>query len=152
MPGLVVLVPREIGVYNVARLSNDVSVEFYDLTVTEIRPVSEVEIREAIMLFKISVNKRALKSGSWPVVGKLPLTDEEKTVKDILFTQDSLSGKISKYIYDPVTKQSLESPATAEEVADLEAVAVWDPTHVEERLRDHYAGRRNKWVEHFRPK
>jgi hypothetical protein len=25
----------------------------------------------------------------------------------------------------------------------LERVAVWDPAHVEERIRDHYAGRPN---------
>jgi len=34
----------------------------------------------------------------------------------------------------------------------LERAAVWGPSHVEDRLRDHYAGRKNKWVESLRIK
>ena len=31
-------------------------------------------------------------------------------------------------------------------------LAVWEPAHVEDRLRDHYAGAPNKWVESLRPR
>jgi hypothetical protein len=27
---------------------------------------------------------------------------------------------------------------------------VWEPEHVEERIRDHYAGRANRWAESLR--
>jgi hypothetical protein len=38
-------------------------------------------------------------------------------------------------------------PATKQECIGLEREAGWDPTLVEDRLRDHYAGRRIKSVE-----
>jgi hypothetical protein len=38
-------------------------------------------------------------------------------------------------------------PATKKECIGLEREAAWDPTHVEDRIRDYYAGRKNKWVE-----
>ena len=43
-----------------------------------------------------------------------------------------------------------ERPAAPEECEGLEREAVWAASHVEERLADHYAGRRNPTVEDFR--
>lgn len=51
-----------------------------------------------------------------------------------------------------MTGESVENPATPEECAVLERAAVWDPGHVEDRLRDHFAGQSNKWVESLRLK
>jgi hypothetical protein len=43
-------------------------------------------------------------------------------------------------------------PAAPEECVGLEGVAVWDPTHVEDRLRDHYAGRPNAHLAYMKVK
>lgn len=43
-----------------------------------------------------------------------------------------------------------EEPASRQELEGLEVAAVWDPEHVEDRLRDHFSGRPNKWVESIR--
>nr|WP_215543323.1 Imm26 family immunity protein [Amycolatopsis sp. CA-230715] len=138
--------------YSVARLANNIYMEFYDLTLHDVRPVSGQELHGVQVLFKVAVHNKALKSGEWPVVGKLPLTAEEETAKDVFFMQDSLSNEVFKYVYNPLTRRASQFPATAEDVRALEAVAVWDSSHIEERLRDHYAGRPNKWTEHFRAK
>jgi hypothetical protein len=42
---------------------------------------------------------------------------------------------------------AVRRPAARAECEGLERFAVWDPTQVEDRLRDHFAGRPNKWVE-----
>ena len=44
-----------------------------------------------------------------------------------------------------------ERLAIAEECVGLERAAVWEPEHVEDRLRDHFAGRSNRWVESLKP-
>lgn len=43
-----------------------------------------------------------------------------------------------------------ETPATKTEAKGLERAAVWDPEHIQDRLRDHYMGRLNKWVKLLR--
>ena len=43
-------------------------------------------------------------------------------------------------------------PATYEEIKNLECAAVWEPEHVEDRLRDYFSGVPNVWVEDLKPK
>ncbi len=66
--------------------------------------------------------------------------------------QDIVSGKL--YIYQEVPELAplYERPATTGECIGLEAAAVWEAEHVEDRLRDHFAGQLNKWVEQLRAK
>jgi len=42
--------------------------------------------------------------------------------------------------------------ASRAECEGLERCAVWEPEHVEDRLRDHFAGKPNVWVESLRLK
>ena len=65
---------------------------------------------------------------------------------DRFFKRDSISGKFSIY-----EGGGIETPATYDEVVDLECAAVWDPEHVESRLDDHYAGVENLWVKSLSP-
>jgi len=41
---------------------------------------------------------------------------------------------------------------TRKESQGLEAAAVWEPEHIEDRLRDHFDGKPNKWLESLRIK
>jgi len=83
----------------------------------------------------------AVKRGRWAVVGHIAL-DEALMNPPPFFMQDALR-KDSFSLY----QKGQIRPATKSECVGLERAAVWDPTHVEDRLRDHYAGRKNKWVE-----
>lgn len=54
---------------------------------------------------------------------------------------------------DPVNPQKFQiydrgfmRPALRSECEPLERTAVWDPEHVEDRIRDAYAGRESVWV------
>ncbi|HEY0158466.1 MAG TPA: hypothetical protein VGF28_14380 [Thermoanaerobaculia bacterium] len=86
---------------------------------------------------------RAITSGRWKVLGHVPL-DEPLQREPAFFKQDPLSGELTLY------RSGTEYPASAEECQELERAAVWDPEHVEDRLRDHFDGRSNRWVESLR--
>jgi len=93
------------------------------------------------VLFRLWVMRRAHSRGRWETVGTAPLPDV-LTRPEPRFKQDPISGRLS------VTMGGHpERPATRQEVLGLERAAVWEPEHVEERLKDHYAGRTNRWVE-----
>lgn len=83
---------------------------------------------------------RAVESGRWEVLGNEPL---EQGLEEIpkFFKQSPLNKKFSIYY------QGVEIPSTKEECQELERAAVWDPEHVEDRLRDHYDNVPNQWIE-----
>jgi hypothetical protein len=62
------------------------------------------------------------------------------------FKQDPISGELSIYWEEWRDGSWHEEPATLDECAELERAAVWDPVHVEGRLRDHFAGTPNTWA------
>lgn len=64
-----------------------------------------------------------------------------------MFKHDIISGLIT------VTRDSINEVEVEHwEVEGLERLAVWDPEHVEDRIRDHYNGVQNIWVESLRLK
>lgn len=89
--------------------------------------------------------KSALMSGRWPVVDYRPLEPELLSPVDY-FIKDRLTGQYSIYrSSDGHTRES-----NFEECKGLEAAAAWEAEHVEDRLRDHFAGRPNAWAEQLR--
>jgi hypothetical protein len=136
----------------VARVLQRPLFEFFDLTVPSDTPPRAEQLAGAPVLFRVDVMDSAVTSGRWRIVGKLPLTDEEKRRREWFFKQDPLTGRLSLYAEDPVTKEVLKRPAEPADCVPLERAAVWSATHVEDRLRDHRAGRANKWAESMRPR
>jgi len=95
--------------------------------------------------FRVWIHKSAFNLGRWPKVGKMPIGPELSVSVD-RFSQDAL---------DP-TKFSLWNgdrnwSVSREECEGLECAAVWDPNHVEDRIRDLADGVPNKWLESMRP-
>ena len=101
------------------------------------------------IIVRIDVMDYAFSSGRWPVVGNLPVEGDRGP--EVFFKQDAISGDLSLYSEDASTGEVFSRRASFEEVEGLERAAVWDPDHVEDRLRDHIAGVPNKWVESLRP-
>ena len=91
----------------------------------------------------------AFKSEKWHIIGNIELNDNLKQ-RVYFFKQDMFDHSISIYYEDGI--EGIDIPATYEEVKDLERAAVWDPEHVEDRLRDHFNGVPNEWVKQLRPK
>ena len=97
--------------------------------------------------YRIWVMKYAIGKKGWPLIGSLPVSADESA--DLwFFKKDPLSGRITKYR----DSTSEEIPATLADCTALECAAVWDPAHVESRLRDEFAGRPNMCVESMKAK
>ncbi len=132
------------GIHSYARVHPDASFTFYDS-----RGKAELPVEEIVglpVLFQVAVLDHAVKEGLWPVIGHSTLGNDLESVRP-RFIQDLLQpDKFS--IYECGTVR----PASREECNGLAAASVWEPTHVEDRLRDYYAGRSNRWVESLRIK
>jgi len=116
------------------------TIAFYQAKSPPILSVEEIVNRP--ILFKIWVMDYAISNGIWPVIGHVPLT-KELLVESRFFKRDAITESLT--IYRDSTGE--EIPASKQECEGLECAAVWDPEHVVDRLRDHFAGRPNKWLE-----
>jgi Immunity protein 26 len=133
------------GFHTYARVLDEALFTFYDSHTKEEMPI--LEIITLPILFQIAVMDYAVKRGRWVIVGNAPL-DDPRLKQRPQFMQDILR-KEQFSIYE---KGGKIRPAVKEECIGLERAAVWEPTHVEDRLRDHYAGQKNKWVESLKIK
>lgn len=131
-------VPLDGTAHVYARVLEPPLFAFYDSKSEINLPIEEILSRS--ILFTIWVMKHAVTSGRWEIVGNIPL-EEHLRGAPRFFKQDALHpGKF--YIYN----DEQDIPVAREACIGLERAAVWEPEHVEERLRDHYAGRVNRWV------
>ena len=133
------------GFHTYARVLEEGLFAFYDGRVNGELPVDRIV--DLPILFQVGVMDYAVKSGRWAIIGNVPL-DESLLNPPPQFMQDILR-KDQFRIYE---KGGKIRSATKDECVGLERVAGWEPTHVEDRLRDHYAGRKNKWVESLKIK
>jgi len=121
-------------------------VVFFDLRVNaeEAPPVEEI-VRSPVA-FRIWVMNKPIVDGTWPVIGRVSLSEPMKT-KPWFFKQDPLSGEIT------IGRTGHEEfPAEPGQAERLERAAVWSAEHVVDRLKDCFSGRPNKWVESLRCK
>lgn len=121
-------------------------VEFYDRQAVQGEAVDVAGLEGTPVAFRVWVMDSAFKpSSSWRSIGKLPLR-EDGSAASRFAKQDPLTGALSIYWEDPQRGQRHEAPATLDECAGLESAAVWSANHIEDRLRDYFAGKPNKWV------
>jgi len=137
-------IPLSDGFYGFCRALTFPNAEFFDYRASDIPPV-DIIVSKPVM-FRICVMKYAFTGRRWTRVGTAPLRADE-TGKRWFYFKQSEDGRLFK------TRDGMEEvPSTWEEAQGLECAAGWDPEHVEDRLRDHFANRPNKWVESLRPK
>ncbi len=102
-------------------------------------PDADAAIRRPPM-FYVAVIDGAVTTGRWPVVQTdVDLVPALKVPPT--FMQDPLNREKFQ-----VYERGMMRPASRAECLHLERTAVWDPEHVEDRIRDAYAGRENKWL------
>lgn len=125
---------------------------FYDFRTRE--DVSAEDVIKQPVLFKVWAGERAgLEKGIWTLLGNIPLIDEELQPV-AFFKQDILDPtRIAIYMSDSpgLDSEKEEIPATWEEIQGLEDMGVWYTPYVEDRLRDHFAGRPCKWIQGPKP-
>ncbi len=110
---------------------------FYDIRADQTPDIDDIV--RAPVLFEVWVMNKAVTSGRWKVIGHSDWLDHVDP-SPRFFKQDLISKRFSIY------EDDMDIEATKVECEGLERAAVWDPTHVEDRLRDHYLGRENKSV------
>jgi Domain of unknown function (DUF4259) len=144
-PGVLLRVELDDQWHTYARmLARRPKYAFYDCRLST--PAEDVlGIVNRPVLFVLSVNDRA-SSGHWLKIGQVPLEMAPVPIPNE-FMQDIGSGACQ--IVDEAFNARRAKP---EECVGLERVAVWDPAHVEERLRDHYAGRPNAHLAYMKVK
>jgi hypothetical protein len=139
--GAFVKIPFGDGIHGYGRILTAPLFAFYDVKTDQDLSIADIESKP--VLFKLWVMRRAITSGRWEIIGVAPLEVELRN-EPRFYKQDPINGKIGIY------HQGHEIPATREECDGLECAAVWDAEHVEDRLKDHYEGNPNKWVESMR--
>jgi len=143
--GALVRIDLHDGNNGFGRVLGHSEIAFYDKRIASTDQVDVDDVVRSPVLFVVSVMDSAIGSRRWPVIGVRALEAALREPREY-FLKDKLSGKFSKYRGDTGSMRE----ATFEECRRLECAAVWDPEHVEDRLRDHFAGRSNKWVEQLR--
>ena len=142
-PGAIFEIPLEDSYYTYARALKDNAYAFYDIRCKQ----SEKDLGTIIaspILFITLVYKDSVKE-HWQKVGFLSL--EPKLLElPPMFSQDALQPNHFEIHYDDGTIKK----ATKEEVIGLERFAAWEAWAIEERLNDHFAGRKNQSVEEMR--
>jgi hypothetical protein len=152
-PGRVVRIDLEDGRCAYGRQLTSVNVEFYDRVRYPDDQVNLLELVATPVASTIWVGNSAFRRPSgWALLDVVTLTEHEATKIHRYAKPDAVSRRVTIYYQNPVSGSFGERPATIDECRDLEIAAVWDPGHVEDRLRDHFAGRPNAWVESLRLK
>ena len=132
------------GTHTYATVMAEACFAFYDARTTADLAAGAVVARP--VLFIVPVMDHAVTRGRWLRVGHVPLAGA-LAEPPLLFVQDKIDP--AKFF---VYRDGEMKPATRADCEGLECCAAWDPTHVEDRLRDHYAGRPNEWLESMRIK
>jgi hypothetical protein len=136
--GAVVRIPLDDTRHCYGQLLRDVDVAVFDTLTTEEMAPEEVITRP--VLFRVAVSRWAVTQVRWEKVGRAAVRgDLYRPIPK--FVQDALHPeRFSIYLGGE------DRPASREECEGLECCAVWEPEHVEDRIRDHYAGVPCKWV------
>ena len=144
--GLIVKVP--LGTQSVAYglTLKEPLIAFFEKEFPESSRPKPNEILDLPVLFILMVMNYAVTSGRWPIIYKVKIPQSLAKVP-AFFKKDSRIGNLSIYQEVPELAPLYERPASHAECIGLERAAVWDPEHVEDRLRDRFAGRPNRWVE-----
>ncbi len=143
--GALLQIDLKNGQYAFGRVINKEETLFYDFFTNNISSLGLDKIYSAKELFRVPVMKYAITSGQWVVIDNKPIK-ADLAIPNKYFMQDVITKEFSIY------HQGNILPATYEEIKDLESAAVWEPEHVEDRLRDYFSGTPNVWVEDLKPK
>lgn len=141
--GDIVKIPLGDGSFAFGQLLPSPLVAFFNMRRNEIPPL--YDILKTDVIFTICVMNYVITDGDWPKIGHSEVS-QKLNQKPKFFKKDPLSGRF--FITFTGAEEIL---ATKMEVEGLEYAAVWEPSHVIDRLNDHFAGRPNKWVNSMKP-
>lgn len=135
------------GKYAYGRILPKASYAFYDIysynALTDLRFIKNSDV-----IFICSVYNYAISKGIWKVIGFMDL-EPSFEILPMQFIQDRLNyDQVS--LYDPNTGNI--KPTKRKDCIGLERASVWEPSHINDRLIDHFEGKPNDWVERLKLK
>ncbi|MGJ3234667.1 Imm26 family immunity protein [Marivirga sp.] len=143
--GDIVEIKIESNFYCYAQILPNAGYAFFDIKSSS--PIDNIEkLNDVPILFILSVYNDVITEGLWLKVGKLPIRDTLKQ-QPLQFIQDQLNPDKFE-LYNPNTGESKQ--AEKGDCKGLERASVWEAEEVEERLLDHFKGRKNRLVEEDR--
>jgi hypothetical protein len=145
LPGGIHEIDLKDGTFAYAQALLDPDVAFYECLrkEKESRPSLESVVTSKI-LFKVGMYEDGIRK-EWERIGRVPLKPELENSEDcFLYHEDTDTVELFKVGVGII-------PATWEEVKHLERLALWGHGSVEQRLRDHFAGRPNWDLESDKP-
>jgi len=120
------------GEFGFGRVAREARIACYDIKAPVILPVAQ--IREAPVLFVVGVDFDAYTSGRWQIIGREPL-EPFLAAPVKFFRQDVFTGAIDIYL------EGEFQPYAGEDLDKMERLVSWSDHRVEDRLRNHFAGR-----------
>lgn len=138
--GDVFRIPLSEGVYAYGQAVNKTVEVFFDYTDDGFSTNVE-QVLKTRPLFKLCVDRYVLAKGYWKIIGRYPVDPNLSSYGDV-FMYNSLTKQYSIF-RDGIG----QIRATWEEIKDLECLSSWGHGAAEQRLKDHFAGRPNWFVE-----
>lgn len=144
--GDIIKVPFGENYFTYAQFLRDTIFAFYDCR-TNVDMQEVCDVLRHKKLFTISVHATAVRSKRWTIVGSCDTPEDSKENPYLFKYRNMPQGHPPVY---EIYKDGITKEATREECIGLEYLFAWTPDKVEERLRDHYAGRPNFIAEYYR--
>lgn len=113
------------GRYAYGRVFKDATVGIYS-QITDAPNAAPIGSRD--FLFHVGIYDDVLRSGEWPVIGHDPFGSGESAWPPARYIKDPISGEYSIYFKGEIR------PAAAEDCASMEQAAVWDASHIVDRV------------------
>jgi hypothetical protein len=137
--GGIVKITFDSPYHTYGRILNYGDIAFYDFKTNENGRPSR-EIIKSPILFKSIVNIGGIKVGRWPIIDTIPL--EGNLVPSKYWLPEFGHDNFCKIFEDGKYKFMVP----LKEAEGLNEGSIWSPEQIEERLRDYYQGKNNRWL------
>jgi hypothetical protein len=139
--GAILQINIENDYYTYAQILGKSAYAFFDYKTKE--PLKDLYILlDKPVLFITNVYDDVVTKGHWLKVGKIELRSDLLEIP-MQFIQDAQHPDRFEF-YNPNTGDI--TPATKQEIKGLERAAVWEASHIQDRIRDHYNGVPCAWL------
>ena len=134
---------QEDGNYAYGQVATETKHTFFDHLDKDGNWTHIEEIIQKPVAFYATVDNYVLKEGLWEILGVWPVNPENQ-VFPAPFGYNSFKGHETYFIWQNHEGKSVtQEPCTLEETYGRELLASWGHGSIEQRLRDHFAGRPN---------
>jgi len=140
-PGDIFSLPLSDGTLAFAQWLPDGTARFFTITSQSALPIAQ--ILSSPVAFRVIVFSDTPGRYNWAKLGKASVPAALSTPQHYA-KKDSITGELSMYF------QSVERPATLQELAGLETLAVWAHPHIVERLEAQLSGRESQFLKSVR--